>query len=398
MYPIWCWTLDATQRFICGSYASTPAEDIAEKCYNIFHSDKFRRLFPEIVKNSSGGKTHFKNGLMGERYTTSTGSGIAGIHAHQKIIDDPMSPHLAASKLERTRSNKWVSETIGSRNVDDAISTTIIVMQRLHDMDTTGYLLKKQGLRVHHICIPAEISKDVKPAELSAYYVNGLFDPIRKSKERLIIKKVELGSYGYAGQMQQRPSPEEGGIIKSHWFHIVNKALPMPIEASINFQMDTAYTSDTDNDPTAVLPYYVLHNNLYITHAASVWKEFPDLLRWLPEYVRGRGYKSSSMIHVEPKASGKSVVQTVKDGTELNIIESKPPTEDKVTRLHRVSPKIEAGRVFLHEGAWNESFINQVTSFPNAEHDDEVDCLTAIIIRELMNVDEFDYEEINEMI
>jgi predicted phage terminase large subunit-like protein len=309
-----------------------------------------------------------------------------------------MSPALSASKLERNRSNKWVSETIGSRNVDDSITTTIIVMQRLHEMDTTGYLLKKEGLRVHHVCIPAEISKDVKPAELSAYYVNGLFDPIRKSKERLLIKKVELGSYGYAGQMQQRPSPEEGGIIKSNWFQIVNKALPIPAEAPIDFQMDTAYTDDTDNDPTAVLSYYVQNNNLYITHATSVWKEFPDLIRWLPEYARGRGYKPQSTIHVEPKASGKSVVQTAKDETDLNIIESVPPKEDKVTRLHRVSPKIEAGRVFLHEGAWNESFINQVTSFPNAEHDDEVDCLTAIIIRELMNVDDFDYEEINEMI
>jgi hypothetical protein len=149
MYPLWCWAIDETQRFICGSYASTPAEDIAEKCYNIFHSEKYRKLFPHLVQNASGGKTHFKNGLKGERYTTSTGSGITGIHAHQKIIDDPMNPQIAASMVERDRANKWISETIGSRNVDANVTVTIVVMQRLHEKDTTGYLLGKEGLRIN---------------------------------------------------------------------------------------------------------------------------------------------------------------------------------------------------------------------------------------------------------
>ena len=63
MYPLWCWTIDPTQRFICGSYASTPAEDISEKCYNIYTSDKFKAVYPELVEKTSGGKTNFKNGL-----------------------------------------------------------------------------------------------------------------------------------------------------------------------------------------------------------------------------------------------------------------------------------------------------------------------------------------------
>jgi hypothetical protein len=30
--------------------------------------------------------------------------------------------------------------------------------------------------------------------------------------------KISLGSYGTAGQLQQRPSPAGGGIFKRHWF------------------------------------------------------------------------------------------------------------------------------------------------------------------------------------
>ena len=178
MYPLWCWVNDPTQRFICGSYASTPAEDISEKCYNIYTSDKFKAVYPELIEKTSGGKTNFKNGLLGERYTTSTGSGITGIHAHQIILDDPMSPAIASSLVERERANKWVSETISSRKVSNDFSVVIIVMQRLHEQDTTGYILSKPSLRTHHICIPAELSSDIRPVQLSSYYVDGLFDNI----------------------------------------------------------------------------------------------------------------------------------------------------------------------------------------------------------------------------
>lgn len=44
---------------------------------------------------------------------------------------------------------------------------------------------------------------------------------------------------------------------------------------------------------------------------------------------------------------------------------------------------MESGRVFLVEGNWNESFLNQIAAFPNGLHDDEVDNLTAIIHNEL---------------
>lgn len=401
MYPLWCWTIDPSQRFICGSYASTPAEDIADKCFRIYKSEKFQRLFPHLVQKSSGGKTHFQNGLKGERYTTSTGSAVTGIHAHQKIVDDPMNPQIAASRLERERANKWLSETLGSRDVSAIVTVTIVVMQRLHQMDSTGYILNKAkegGLRVKHVCLPATLTDDVKPEFLKEKYEDNLLDPIRLPSIELATKKIKLGSYGYAGQMQQRPSPEEGGIIKKDWFNITKRPLPTPIEATINFQMDTAYTKDEANDPTGIAPYYVLNGNLYITHASCVYKEFPELIRWIPPYVKEHGYRDNSMIHVEPKASGKSVVQTVKAGTSLNIIESEPPKVDKLTLLHIASPKVEAGRVFLHEGPWNEAFIEQVCSFPNDEHDEYVDILSAIIRRELMDDSDFDYEQLNSIL
>lgn len=382
MYPLWCWAIDPTQRFICGSYASTPAEDISEKCYNIYTSDKFKAVYPELVEKTSGGKTNFKNGLLGERYTTSTGSGITGIHAHQIILDDPMSPSIAASLVERERANKWVSETISSRKVSNDFSVVIVVMQRLHEQDTTGYLLAKSNLRIHHICIPAELSSDIRPVHLSQFYQDGLFDPVRRNRASLAATKEDLGSYGYAGQMMQRPSPLDGGLLKKHWLQIIPSA-QVPPNLITNFQLDPAYTAKQSNDPTGAMAYKTDGTNVYILHSTSVWKEFPQLCQWLPEWVELYGYTPQSKIRVEPKASGKSIVQQIKQTTGLNIIEDAPPKDDKVTRVNAVSPKIEAGRVYLVEGNWNEAFLNQCAAFPNGLHDDEVDCLTAIITNEL---------------
>jgi len=384
MLPIWGWTIDASFRYICGSYAATPAEDIADKCYKIYQSDKFRELYPELVKGAAGGKTNFRNGLLGERYTTSTGSGITGIHAHAIIIDDPMSPAIAASKLERERANNWTSQTLGSRKVDKNVTVTIIVMQRLHEADTTGYLLDKKGLKIKHICIPAELSEDVKPVELKDHYIDGLFDPVRASKDVLRTAKEDLGSYGYAGQMMQRPSPEGGGILKKEWFLIIKTERPVNIRMC--FQIDPAYTEKTDNDPTGIVGYYKLNNQLFITSAISVWKEFPDFIVWLPDYLKMNGYSQRSMIYTEPKAAGLSIVQQVKKTTNLNMTISEAPKEDKLTNVHVISPKVEAGRVSMEFGGWNDDFLNQLSSFPKALHDEYADCLSAIVKRELINV------------
>ena len=81
---------------------------------------------------------------------------------------------------------------------------------------------------------------------------------------------------------------------------------------------------------------------------------------------------------VEPKASGKSVVQEIKK-TELNIYELPPPKDDKTTRVSSVSAQIEAGKVILVDGQWNDNFLGECAAFPMGEHDDQVDNLVNAI-------------------
>lgn len=381
MYPAWCWVIDPTQRFICSSYSSDISEDLANKARRLLNSDKFKRLFHDvgILKDSL---SHIENDKGGERYTTSTGGSVTGKHAHQIIVDDPQNPKKASSEAERKQAEDHIFQTLSTRKVDKELTPTIVIMQRLHESDVTGAILKKAGLRVHHICLPAELSSNVKPAHLASYYKKGLFDSVRMSPAVLQQMRAALGSYGYAGQFDQTPSPADGGIFKKSWFEIVDKA--RPFGAVVHFRLDTAYTAKQTNDPTAILAYYRQGNEVFVLDCQSVRLEFPELCKFITTYVANTGGSHRSKIKIEPKASGKSVVQELRRMTALNVMEDRPPKDDKVTRANGASPKCEAQRVKLHRGQWNDDFLNELAAFPNGAHDDKVDVLVATVHDELM--------------
>ena len=202
----------------------------------------------------------------------------------------------------------------------------------------------------------------------------------RFSKKVLDDYKSALGSYGYAGQLQQTPTPLDSGMIHSSWFRVDRYRVE---DATVNFVIDPAYTANQKNDPSALLAYTYKDNKWQIVDCVNVHKEFPELVKFIPQWVQKNGYTNRSRIYVEPKASGKSIVQTLIRETGLNVKEDKPPTKDKVARVADVSASLESGRVSLLNGDWNREFLDQLSRFPSAKHDDMVDCLVMAINKEI---------------
>lgn len=384
MWHAWLWTQDARLRVISNSYSGDLSLEHASKSKDIITSDLYRTLFPEvIIRHDKSGKGSYENTKGGARYSTSTGGTITGKHAHVIINDDPVNPKQAESAAMRLQANEH-TKTLSSRKVDKKNTPMVTIMQRLHDDDVTGYLLKKKKDKIRHICLPAEVSERVNPPELKERYIDGLLDPIRIDREVIDEAKVDLGSRGYAGQYEQAPSVEGGNIVKASWFgHIpMSQFLAVRGGSPIHFFLDTAYDekkAKTDNDPSGILAACRIQNNLYLFHAQKVWKEFPELMRFIPDYVRAHGYDSRSTIRIEPKANGITVIQAVKKYTRLNVTRTPAPTDSKEVRLHGVSPKIECGRVILVEGDWNEEFTDEVSQFPAKTHDEYVDILVYAI-------------------
>jgi predicted phage terminase large subunit-like protein len=380
IFPAWLWVRDSSLKVISASYSDTLSTQHAVKSRDLLKSDKFKAFYGSLFdfKRDSDNKTYYENTEGGLRAATSVGGTITGIHAHILIIDDPIKPSQAESEKARKTANDWMDKTLSTRKVDKKLTPTILIMQRLHDQDPTGYILKKENKKVKHICLPAEVSSKVSPPELIDRYVDGLLDPVRMDRKALEGAKVDLGSNAYAGQFGQATAPDEGGMIKKAWFRKISYIDFIKLNPKPDFFFDTAYTEEQKNDPTALMAAWYFNNELYIFNSEEQWLEFPELLKYIPSFGERNLYQVKAKFLVEPKASGKSVVQSFKK-TPYNFIELDSPVGDKRMRVSGITPFLESGRCILVEGVWNEQFILQCSTFPNAEHDDQLDNLTNAI-------------------
>ena len=386
MFPVWAWIKSPKLRFITSSYSATLSIELATKSRDIIFSDWFKKRWGDVfhIKKDQNLKERYENNHIGMRRATSVGGTVTGQGGDFLIVDDPLSPQMANSATERDNANEWYRTTFYSRLNQADIGVRIIIMQRVHEDDLSGFLLDRETrLNYKHICIPAtNTDGNIKPKSLEKFYNKdtGLFWEDRFSQKVLDDYKNALGTYGYAGQLQQTPTPLDSGMIHRDWFRIDRFRKD---EAIVNFIIDPAYTANQKNDPSALLAYTYTENKWQIVDCVNVRKEFPELVKFIPEWVQQTGYTNKSRIYVEPKASGKSIVQTLVRETGLNVKEDKPPTKDKVARVSDISASLESGRVSLLNGKWNEEFLDQLTKFPAAKHDDMVDCLVMAVNKEI---------------
>lgn len=375
MLPAWSWIIDPTIRSLTASYSASLSTDHSMKSRDIIRSDKFKAFFPEIeIKKDQDNKTHYKNTDGGERYATSVTGTVTGFHAHLIIVDDPLNPKEAASEADRLTANNFMDVTLSTRKVNKSVTPTILVMQRLHQKDCTGNWLDKEGKKIKHICLPGEISKDVKPIELKERYINGLLDADRLTPADLLELKINLGSYGYAGQIMQIPTPADGGIWQKWIQPIDDNAIPKELK-EVGTDWDLAYTEKETNSASAFLTAGKHDNKMYITDLGFDWLEFPKLMPYM---------KSKTQPHyIEGKASGKSAKQVLTNQG-IPAIEIQVVGGDKVARAQMATPYAESGMIYCKRSIYDKLHSDSkqgILMFPNGEHDDLQDALVQSINR-----------------
>jgi predicted phage terminase large subunit-like protein len=366
-------------KVIIATYESTLATNHALKSRDIMNSEWYRRCWGDLykLKIDKNVKTEYENSRSGTVITTSVGGTIIGKHGDIIIIDDPNNPNAFVTRRELESVNSWHDLVLSTRMTNKKTSVKIIVMQRIGQGDLSEYVLSKEDEKWEHICLPAEEDANISPPDWSKYYKDGLLDPVRLDREALKRMQSSLGFAGYAGQMQQRPTSPEGNIIHGEWFatETIGNFNSMHQREPVIFFLDTAYTEKTVNDPTGIIATCQIGHTLYILGARKVRMGFPELIEFIPPYVRAHGYTPESTIRVEPKANGISVIQQLRRETHLNVTQTPSPKDSKETRMNAASPSVECGRVKLIEGTWNRDFIDEVTGFPNMKHDEYVDLL-----------------------
>lgn len=384
LFPAWCFVRNSSEHVIVASYALGLASRMNRECQRILSSDAFRELFPNITfaKDTEPGaiRTNERFDIVGGGHyvAAGVGGGITGVGATIGIIDDPVkNSEEADSRTYRDKAWEWYTTTFTTRFERGAVE--VVCQTRWHEDDLTGRILerKKHGTEIINlpaICEKQEEHRKIGEALWPAWY----------SREWLLEKQSENGSRAWNALYQQRPAPDEGSIIKKEWFSYYDPREYKLAGKRVNFYLDTAYTDKEKNDPTAAIAYIKEGPNFYILECVSEWLDFSGQIAFAKDFSKRNGYTPSSIIRVEPKATGITLVQVLKKETGLNVKEGEPPKGDKVARAHSCEGTLEGGRVFLPKGmAWVEHFLAECAAFPNAAHDDRVDCLTGMIISEL---------------
>lgn len=211
----WAWIKYPGMRFMRGSYSEDFAMDHAVESRYLIESSWYQNYWGNNYQISSvqNTKHHFRTNFNGACMVTSPTSKGTGGGGDIVSIDDPISAIQAESDVFIARANKWYKRVLKSRLNNHQIGIFIIIMQRLHMEDLTGYVLEHEKGRWKIICLPARDCNWVRPIKLRKKYVNGLLFE-KRWNHAYLDQLEEDDAYMYSGQFQQRPTPEEGGMFK----------------------------------------------------------------------------------------------------------------------------------------------------------------------------------------
>lgn len=412
-WPAWEWLKSPQIRWLFATYAQNLSLRDSVRCRRLIQSKGGSREGNVLQRVGYQGLLHligqdweltgdqnakekYETTATGMRLATSVGGLATGEGGDRIVIDDPLSAKQARSELERNGANTWWDETMTTR-FNNAQAAAVIVMQRLHEKDLTGHLLEKGGW--HHLCLPAEYEPKhpfVYPAKVllpSGRELQGdrrtepgeLLEPVRLSEERLKELSAALGSYGYAGQMQQRPAPADGGMFKRSWWQLYSE-IPHTWERIIHsWDMRFGDSQEAASSYVVGQVWGVNGSQRYLLGQIRAKLSFTESLAavralqaWIPAPAK----------LVEKKANGAAVIDSLTRSIPgLIAIE---PEGGKEVRAAAVEPYVEAGNILLPQAEFIpapagfertqlESFIHECAVFPNGSHDDQVDAMTQVL-------------------
>jgi len=383
-FPDWIWTHTPSARFLFGSYAETLATKHSLLRRNLIESDWFQRGWGKKFHLSGdlNKKTEFANDKTGQMKSAGIKGSITGEGGDYILIDDPHNPKGAESDADREATLQNFDLAWSNRLNNKKTGRIILIMQRLHHQDLTGHLIAK-NLGYEVVKIPSICEKKT----IITFPISGrefvrepgeLMHPERDGHEELEQAKKDLGSYGFAGQHQQEPSPRSGGIIKRAWIKYY-KELPDNLEEKI-IVADLTFKDAKGSDFTVVEVWGRKGSSIYLIDQIRDRMGFPAQVQAIKTMAARHPDVVAKII--EEAANGAAVIQTLQSEI-IGIIPFNPQTKKDI-RLAAVSPTYEAGNIFYPDptiASWVGTNVEELVSFPTAAHDDTVDCASLAIMR-----------------
>jgi predicted phage terminase large subunit-like protein len=376
-YVAWLLGHDPTTKIICASYNEDLAVRLGRMCLQVMQAEWYRALFPRThLASDRPSAQSFETTVGGYRVAASVGGTLVGLGADYLILDDPTKPEEAASDAWRRFANEWFSQSAVTRLNDKRRGRIILIMQRLHEEDLTGYVVAQGGWT--HVSLPAIAQEDETHAITTPFGLvrhrrraGEALHPDREPIEELAKLRTSMGSAFFSAQYLQSPTPPGGGRVKIGWFPRFDlKQLP-------NFDWvvqswDTAVSSKELSSYSVCTTWGVLAKKAYLIHVYRQRVEFPDLRRAVIFQARAFGART---VLIEDAASGASLLQDLRQ--ELSSVRGCKPTGEKIFRMDGQTAHIENGAVYLPSDApWLPDLEHELEMFPNGRYADQVDSIS----------------------
>ena len=382
-YPAWVWGPQdrPATKFISTSFAAELAIRDNLRGRDLIQSEWYQDLWGSRVqiRGDDGGKVKYQNEQTGFRLASSVGKALTGHRGDCIIVDDPHSVRGADSDTVREDALRWFAETLPTRVNDASTATFIVIMQRVHERDVSGFILEND-LGYTHLCLPMEYEAERK-CVISA---TGFSDPrVEEGEllwpERFPRQEVEDlktqfrawgGSYAEAGQLQQNPIPRGGGLFSREWFQYVDS--PTAGGTAVR-GWDLASTAKGGDYTVGVLMRRTQQQDLVIEDVVRFQGSAGQVERQILACAEADGRDVKISIPQDPGQAGKaqkSHLAKVLSGYDVSFT---PETGSKETRARPLAAQAEAGNLYLVRGPWNLPFVGECAVFPNGKHDDQVD-------------------------
>lgn len=381
--PAWILGLEPHRRIVCLSYAHELAAKHASDFRAVAQSEWYWRAFPRMRILRTANDEMFTT-AGGYRKTVSMFGTLTGFGGDMFIIDDPQKPIDAQSEALRGQVNQWFTNTLLSRLTYKENAAIVVVMQRLHLDDLSGYLQLSGGWHMLSLPAIAETNEDVPIGE-GCFHRRGIGEalhPAYESIETLRSLQRSMGSSVFSAQYQQNPIPLEGGMIKRGWLRYYGK---IPDEAlkkgKIIQSWDTASKEGALNDWSVCTTWLYHKPHYYLLDLTRGRYDYPKLKA--TAFALAEKYKPRYTL-VEDAAIGTALAQELKHtdyGTAVKLIK---PSIDKIARLYVNEAKFENGLVLFPQNApFLAELETELLTFPQSRHDDQVDSITQALSYEM---------------
>jgi predicted phage terminase large subunit-like protein len=392
MFPAWEWGPRGRPdlRYLCGSYDEALAIRDARKGRDIITSPWYQQRFrakptPWTLRPDQNRKTRYDTTQSGWRIATSVGGKGTGEHPHRKIIDDPHNVKGSLSDRSRQEAITWFDLTMGSRGLA-LNAATIMIMQRLHEEDLAGHVLATLRDQFEHVClcmrhepkrmIETRLGKTDPRTTAGELLWPALLDEAKVAKLETQLR-ASHGEYGVAGQLQQRPAPETGGIFQRDWLQIVDAA-PAAAQILRRCRGWDAAGTEGGGDWTVGARVALARDGMVYIEDVVRKQVGPGADEQLMKQTADLDGRTVTIVEEqEPGSAGKKVIAAHAKVLAGYVYRGESSSGDKVFRARPFAAQCAVGNVRLVRGEWNKVFIDELALFPHAKYDDQVDAVAS---------------------